>query len=63
VLEKLLSLENAFHKAVRYPVRGEEPALVEALKVRALPEGSSKRLVEFLETYKNKYQKIFLEPP
>jgi len=25
-----------------YPVRGEEPALVEALKVRALPEGSSK---------------------
>jgi hypothetical protein len=25
-----------------YPVRGGEPALVEALKVRALPEGSSK---------------------
>jgi len=25
-----------------YPVRGEEPALVEALKMRALPEGSSK---------------------
>jgi hypothetical protein len=44
-------------------VRGGEPALVEALKVGALPEGSSKRLVEFLETYKNKYQKIFLEPP
>jgi hypothetical protein len=25
---------------VSYPVRGEEPVVVEALRVRALPEGS-----------------------
>jgi putative transposase len=38
---------------VSYPVRGEEPAVVEALKVRALPEGSCDKLLEFLRLYRD----------
>jgi len=36
---------------VSHPVRGEELAVVEALKVRALPEGSYDKLLEFLRMY------------
>jgi putative transposase len=38
---------------VSYPVRGEGPAVVEALKVRALPEGSCDKLLEFLRLYRD----------
>jgi hypothetical protein len=38
---------------VSYPARGEEPAVVEALKVRALPEGSCDKLLEFLRLYRD----------
>jgi putative transposase len=43
---------------VSYPVRGEEPALVEALKVRALPEGSCDKLLEFLRLYRDAVQSV-----
>jgi len=39
-------------------VRGEEPALVEALRMRALPEGSCDKLLEFLRLYRNAVQMI-----
>jgi len=39
-------------------VRGEEPALVEALKVRALPEGSCGKLLEFLRLYRDAVQSV-----
>jgi putative transposase len=38
---------------VSYPVRGEGPAVVEALKVRALPEGGCDKLLEFLRLYRD----------
>jgi putative transposase len=43
---------------VSYPVRGEEPAVVEALKVRALPEGSCDKLLEFLRLYRDAVQMV-----
>jgi putative transposase len=43
---------------VSYPVRGEEPVVVEALKVRALPEGSSDHLLEFLRLYRDAVQMV-----
>jgi len=43
---------------VSYPVRGEEPALVEALRVRALPEGSCDHLLEFLRLYRDAVQVV-----
>jgi putative transposase len=43
---------------VSYPVRGEEPVVVEALKVRALPEGSYDRLLEFLKLYRDAVQMV-----
>jgi putative transposase len=46
------------HKAVSYPVRGEEPVVVEALKVRALPEGSCDHLLEFLRLYRDAVQMV-----
>jgi len=39
-------------------VRGEEPALVEALKVRALPEGGCDLLLEFLRLYRDAVQMV-----
>jgi putative transposase len=41
---------------VSYPVRGEEPAVVEALRVRALPEGGCDKLLEFLRLYRDAVQ-------
>ena len=41
-----------------YPVRGEEPAIIEALKVRALPEGSCDKLLEFLRLYRDAVQMV-----
>jgi len=38
---------------VSYSVRGEEPIVVEALKVKALPEGSCDKLLEFLRLYRD----------
>jgi putative transposase len=43
---------------VSYPVRGGEPAVVEALKVRALPEGSCDHLLEFLRLYRDAVQPV-----
>jgi putative transposase len=43
---------------VSYPVRGGEPVVVEALKVRALPEGSYDRLLEFLRLYRDAVQMV-----
>ena len=39
-------------------MRGEEPALVEALRVRALPEGSCDHLLEFLRLYRDAVQVV-----
>jgi len=39
-------------------VRGGEPVVVEALKVRALPEGSCDRLLEFLRLYRDAVQMV-----
>jgi len=39
-------------------VRGEEPVVVEALKMRALPEGSCDRLFEFLRLYRDALQMV-----
>ena len=39
-------------------MRGEEPVVVEALKVRALPEGSCDRLLEFLRLYRDAVQMV-----
>jgi hypothetical protein len=36
---------------VSCPVRGEGPAVVETLRVRALPEGGGDDLLEFLRLY------------
>jgi putative transposase len=43
---------------VSCPVRGEEPVVVEALRVRALPEGSCDRLLEFLRLYRDAVQMV-----
>jgi putative transposase len=43
---------------VSYPVRGEEPTVVEALKARALPEGSCDHLLEFLRLYRDAVQLV-----
>jgi len=43
---------------VSYSVRGEEPIVVEALKMRALPEGSYDRLLEFLTLYRDGVQMV-----
>jgi putative transposase len=42
---------------VSYSVRSEEP-VVEALRVRALPEGSCDKLLEFLKLYRNAVQMV-----
>jgi putative transposase len=42
---------------VSYSVRGEEP-VVEALRVRALPEGGYDHLLEFLKLYRNAVQMV-----
>jgi putative transposase len=43
---------------VSYSVRGEEPVVVEALKARALPEGSCDKLLEFLKLYRDAVQMV-----
>jgi putative transposase len=43
---------------VSYSVRGEEPVVVEALKMRALPEGSCDKLLEFLRLYRDAVQMV-----
>jgi putative transposase len=39
-------------------VRGEEPVVIEALRVRALPEGSCDKLLEFLRLYRDAVQMV-----
>jgi len=46
---------------VSYPVKGEELVIVEALKVRALPEGSCEYLIEFLRMYRDVAQIVVNE--
>ncbi|MCQ5337154.1 MAG: RNA-guided endonuclease TnpB family protein [Candidatus Methanomethylicia archaeon] len=41
-----------------YSVRGEEPVVIEALKMRALPEGSYDYLLEFLRLYRDAVQMV-----
>jgi len=41
---------------VSYSVRGEEPVAIEALKMKALPEGSYDHLLEFLRLYRDAVQ-------
>jgi putative transposase len=43
---------------VSYSVRGEEPVVIEAFKVGALPEGSYDHLLEFLRLYRDALQMI-----
>jgi putative transposase len=43
---------------VSYPVRGGEPAVVEALKMRALPEGGCDKLLKFLRLYRDAVQLV-----
>jgi putative transposase len=43
---------------VSYSVRGEEPVVIEALRVRALPEGSYDHLLEFLKLYRDAVQMV-----
>jgi putative transposase len=43
---------------VSYPVRGEGPVVVEALRVRALPEGSCDHLLDFLRLYRDAVQSV-----
>jgi putative transposase len=43
---------------VSYSVRGEEPVVIEALKMRALPEGSCDKLLEFLKLYRDAVQLV-----
>jgi putative transposase len=43
---------------VSYSVRGEEPVVVEALKMRALPEGGYDHLLEFLRLYRDAVQMV-----
>jgi len=46
---------------VSYPVKGEELVVVEALKVRALPEGSCDQLLDFLKLYRDAVQIVVNE--
>jgi len=39
-------------------MRGEEPVVIEALKMRALPEGSCDKLLEFLKLYRDALQMV-----
>jgi len=39
-------------------VRGEQPVVVETLKMRAVPEGSCERLLEFLKLYRDAVQMV-----
>jgi putative transposase len=43
---------------VSYPVKGEEPTVIEALKMKALPEGSCDKLLEFLRLYRDAVQLV-----
>jgi len=47
--------------AVSYSMRGEQPAVVEALKMRAVPEGSCELLLEFLRLYRDAVQLVVNE--
>jgi len=58
MLEKLISFENKDTSWVSYSVRGEEPVVIEALKVRALPEGGCDKLLEFLRLYRDVVQMV-----
>jgi putative transposase len=43
---------------VSYSVRGGEPVVIEALRVRALPEGGYDHLLEFLKLYRDAVQMV-----
>ena len=49
---------KTYFTVVSYSVRGEEPEVVEALKVRALLEGSYDHLLEFLRMYRDAVQVV-----
>ena len=42
-------------------MRGEQPAVVEALRMRAVPEGSCEHLLEFLKLYRDAVQVVVNE--
>jgi len=47
---------------VSYPVRGEQPVVVEALRMRVVPKGSYVHLLEFLRLYRDAVQMVVNEP-
>jgi len=57
----MIIIFETYFTVVSYSVRGEEPAVVEALKVRALPEGSHDLLLEFLRLYRDAVQLVVNE--
>ena len=59
--EKLISFDSYPLLLVSYSVRGEQPATVEALRVRAVPEGSCDTLLEFLRLYRDAVQLVVNE--
>ena len=44
-----------------YPVKGEQPEIVEVLKARAVPKGSYEHLLEFLRMYRDAVQMVVNE--
>jgi putative transposase len=58
LIEKLISFENKDTIPVSYSMRGGELVVNEALKTRALPEGSYDELLEFLRLYRDAVQII-----
>jgi hypothetical protein len=58
MMEIFISFVHKKCMLVSYPVRGEEPVVVEALKMRALPEGSCDKLLEFLRLYRDAVQTV-----
>ena len=41
-----------------YPVRDEQPVVVEALRMRVVPKGSYVHLLEFLRLYRDAVQMV-----
>jgi len=58
VIDTFINPAIKISNMVSYSVRGEEPTIVEALKARALPEGSYDHLSEFLRLYRDAVQLV-----
>jgi putative transposase len=58
VIDAFINPAIKISNTVSYSVRGEEPVVVEALKARALSEGSCDHLLEFLRLYRDAVQMV-----